>query len=92
MNMTPQTCKGKRAFLSMLDATCIVSRIRLCAWRPTCISFRETLDTTCWAAQGRMRLVRELGERYTAPLPSLARRITQLKGYIAAHLKRMGFA
>ncbi len=47
---------------------------------------------TARVAQGLTRRVKELGERYTAPLPRLAERVTVLEGKVAAHLKRMGFA
>lgn len=47
---------------------------------------------TARVAQGLTRRVKELGERYTAPLPRLAERVTELEGNVAAHLKRMGFA
>lgn len=47
---------------------------------------------TVRVAQGLTRRVKELGDRYTAPLPRLAERVTELEGKVAAHLKRMGFA
>ncbi len=47
---------------------------------------------TARVAQGLTKRVKELGERYTAPLPRLAERVAELEGKVAAHLKRMGFA
>lgn len=47
---------------------------------------------TARVAQGLTKRVKELGERYTAPLPSLTGRVTALEGKVAAHLKQMGFA
>lgn len=47
---------------------------------------------TARVAQGLTRRVKELGERYTAPLPRLAERVTALESKVVAHLKRMGFA
>jgi type I restriction enzyme M protein len=47
---------------------------------------------TARVAQGLTKRVKELGERYTKPLPRLAERVTALEGKVAAHLKRMGFA
>jgi type I restriction enzyme M protein len=47
---------------------------------------------TARVAQGLSRRVRELGERYTAPLPILIDRVADLDSKVAAHLKSMGFA
>lgn len=49
-------------------------------------------DETTRVARGLTRRVTELGERYTAPLPSLAGRVTELERKVAAQLNRMGFA
>ena len=46
---------------------------------------------TARVAQGLTKRVNELGERYTAPLPTLAGRVVELEGKVAEHLKRMGF-
>jgi type I restriction enzyme M protein len=42
-------------------------------------------------AQWLTRRMKELGERYTAPLPMLSGRVTDLEAKITAHLKTMGF-
>jgi len=47
---------------------------------------------TSRVARGLTRRVKELGERYTAPLPILIERMVGLDAKVAAHLKRMGFA
>jgi type I restriction enzyme M protein len=46
---------------------------------------------TARVAQALTRRVKELGERYTAPLPELSARVGELEGKVAAHLERMGF-
>ena len=47
---------------------------------------------TARVAQRLSRRVRELGERYTTPLPILLGRVADLDSKVAAHLKSMGFA
>lgn len=43
-------------------------------------------------SQALTRRVRELAERYDAPLPQLAANVTDLQAKVAAHLAKMGFA
>lgn len=43
-------------------------------------------------SQGIARRVRELAERYEAPLPLMAARVSELEAKVSAHLERMGFA
>lgn len=47
---------------------------------------------TARVAQGLTRRLKQLGDRYTAPLPSLAERVAALEAKVVAHLDRMGFA
>ena len=47
---------------------------------------------TARVAQGLTRRLKELSERYTAPLPALAENVAGLEAKIAAHLMTMGFA
>jgi type I restriction enzyme M protein len=47
---------------------------------------------TARVAQGLTRRLKELGERYTAPLPTLAERVIDLEAKVITHLKAMGFA
>lgn len=44
------------------------------------------------AGQQLTRRVKELAERYAAPLPQLETRVAELQAKVDAHLKRMGFA
>jgi type I restriction enzyme M protein len=43
-------------------------------------------------AQVLTRRVRDLGERYSAPLPRVLERVTDLESRVAHHLQKMGFA
>jgi len=36
--------------------------------------------------------VKELAERYAAPMPELSARVAELEKKVSGHLKRMGFA
>jgi type I restriction enzyme M protein len=47
---------------------------------------------TSRVAQGLTRRVKELGERYSAPLPALTTRVAELEAKVAGHLAKMGFA
>jgi len=42
-------------------------------------------------SQSLTRRVRELAERYEAPLPTLTSRVAELEAKVSAHLERMGF-
>ena len=42
--------------------------------------------------QALTRRLRELAERYEAPLPEMAARVGEMEGKVAAHLARMGFS
>ena len=43
-------------------------------------------------SQGLTTRVKELADRYDAPLPKMAERVTELEEKVGAHLERMGFA
>lgn len=47
---------------------------------------------TARVARGLTKRLKELGERYTTPMPILTRRVAELEAKVAADLKRMGFA
>jgi type I restriction enzyme M protein len=53
---------------------------------------RTISDETARSGQQLTARVRELSERYAAPLPQLAREVKALQAKVDAHLKRMGFA
>ena len=53
---------------------------------------RRVGNETERAGQQLTRRVKELAERYAAPLPQLETRVAELQAKVDAHLKRMGFA